>query len=65
MDEEGLGKTQSDKIFIGKPDEMTYDELMRQLERLKMVVDQEGDIRAALMEMVPTYRIPEYSQQVG
>lgn len=65
MSEEGLGKTQSDKIFIGKPGEMTYDELMRQLERLKMIVDEGDDIRAALMDIVPTYRIPEYSQQVG
>ena len=65
MDEEGLGKTQSEKIFIGKPGEITYDELMMQLEQLKMVVEEEGDLRAALMDMVPTYRIPEYNQQSG
>ena len=38
---------------------------MMQLEQLKMVVEEEGDLRVALIDMVPTYRIPEYNQQSG
>lgn len=65
MEEEGLGKTLSDKIFVGKPGEITYSDLMQKLDRLKLVVEQEGDIRRALMDVVPTYRMPGSSEQVG
>lgn len=65
MDEEGLGKTESDKIFIGKPGDITYDALLERLARLKAVVDHGGDIRQVLMDVVPTYNIPEYNQQIG
>lgn len=65
MSEEGLRKTQSDKIFIGKPGEVTYEELMVQLEHLRNTMEEKGDIRAALMRVVPTYQAPGYSEKVG
>lgn len=65
MSEEELGNTQSDKIFIGKPGEITYEELMMQLERLKIIVEEEGDIRVALMNVVPTYHVAVCSEVVS
>lgn len=61
MEEEGLGKTQCHKIFIGKPTALTYEELMEQLQELQQVLDEQGDLRKALMKIVPTYKLPSYA----
>lgn len=65
MSEEGLTETGYEKIFIGKPGDIRYEELLEQLEFLRETVEQGGDIREALMTVVPTYNIPEYNQQTG
>lgn len=65
MSEEGLQKTLSEKIFIGKPIAMNYDEFKKQLDELKSLVDKEGvtpiEVENMLHEVVPTFKryIPE------
>ena len=57
MDEEGLCKTSHSKIFVGKPGDMTLDELESKLEKLKTVLDSDAEtIKKVLAEVVPTYK---------
>jgi len=57
MDEEGLCKTSHSKIFVGKPGDMTLDELESSLEKLRAVVDSDSEtIKKTLAEVVPTYK---------
>lgn len=57
MDEEGLCKTSHSKIFVGKPGDMTLDELKSSLEKLRAVVDSDSEtIKKTLAEVVPTYK---------
>lgn len=65
MDEEGLQKTCSDKIFVGKPGTIDYIQLSKYIEELREVVQNHGDIKKALMEVVPTYRTLDYREQMG
>lgn len=56
MKEEGLQETPNKLIHIGKPIEMDEDKFMHQLEELKdYVVEEPGDIRAKVKEIVTTY----------
>ncbi|MBQ2932409.1 MAG: polysaccharide biosynthesis protein [Clostridia bacterium] len=56
MDEEGLQKTAHSKIFVGKPIEITPEELDAKLEKLKTALSMTtDDIKAVMMEVVPTY----------
>lgn len=56
MNEEGLRETANKRIFIGKPIEYDAEVFERQLERLNEVsLDEEGDVRAVVREIVPTY----------
>lgn len=59
MSEEGLQQTTYEKIFIGKPSDITYETLLDQLEELKLGMEQGKDIRKLLMKIVPTYHIPD------
>ncbi len=63
MSEEGLKNTQHSKIFIGKPMEISEEELAEKLERLRGAIEsQSGDeVKRALTETVPTYRITNNS----
>lgn len=59
MAEEGLGKTSSDKIFIGRPEAVEYNLLLQQIELLKQDMEEGRDIRARLREIVPSYQSME------
>ncbi|WP_054742299.1 polysaccharide biosynthesis protein [Cellulosilyticum ruminicola] len=60
MAEEGLTKTSSDKIFVGKAGEIDFEQLSNYLEELKSVIVNKEDVRKALKSIVPTYRQLEY-----
>ena len=61
MKTEKLSKTKNDKIFIEKVNEVLYKDLMEGLDRLnEAVVTRNNDtIREVVMELVPTYKMPE------
>ena len=60
MNEEGLKETANKMIFIGKPIEFDEDEFRRQLDILEQeAVKEDGDIRAEVMKIVPTYHPTE------
>ena len=57
MDEEGLTKTAHSKIFIGKPIDITEDELKEKLERLESVLHADTEtVKDTMAEVVPTYK---------
>ncbi len=56
MNEEGLQETANRRIFIGKPVAYDAETFEEQLEKLREVaLDEEGDVRAVVKEIVPTY----------
>jgi len=58
MNEEGLAETKYSKIFIGRPVDMEIEELEDKIERLKAVVNTNGnEIKRIVAEVVPTYHI--------
>jgi FlaA1/EpsC-like NDP-sugar epimerase len=61
MDEEGLQKTKNEKIFIGKPQNISNGKLLKQLEELKEVLElnDRKELIKKIKEIVPTYRKPE------
>lgn len=57
MNEEGLKKTAHSKIFVGKPLDISFNELNRNLKRLKSAVPQDEEtIKRIISEIVPTYQ---------
>ncbi len=56
---EGIAKTGNEKIFIAKPELIDMASLDRMLGRLKACLDEDGDMRACLHELVPTFREPD------
>ena len=60
MAEEGLTKTSSDKIFVGKAGEIDFGQLSSYLDELRKVLANKEDVRKALKDIVPTYRQLEY-----
>ncbi|MCI8528487.1 MAG: polysaccharide biosynthesis protein [Lachnospiraceae bacterium] len=57
MNEEGLKETANKMIYIGKPIEFDSEEFERQLDQLySMSLEEEGDIRELVKEIVPTYQ---------
>ncbi len=63
MSEEGLQTTAHNKIFIGKPSDITYEQLLIKLEKLKEIIQDEsisiGKIKSTMKQVVPTYKEPE------
>lgn len=61
MSEEGLTNTSHNKIFIGKPIDITRDHLLQMLDKLKAAVESDDSerIKDAIAEAVPTYKRPE------
>ena len=56
MNEEGLKETEHHKIFIGKPVNMTMEELQEKLDILKQALPNGNEaVKAALAQVVPTY----------
>lgn len=65
MDEEELKKTANNLIHIGKPIEMDYDAFFEKLDALNLASKADSEaIRAAVADMVPTYRRPEGEMKV-
>ncbi len=57
MNEEGLQETANKMIYIGRPIEFDSEEFEHQLERLyQMTLEEKGDIREMVREIVPTYQ---------
>jgi FlaA1/EpsC-like NDP-sugar epimerase len=57
MADEGMDKTENDKIFIGHPPVKSLAQLTEDLDRLEKVVNEDAEsIRAAVMSVVPTYQ---------
>lgn len=58
MSEEGLEETRHDKIFIGRPTYTNIEELKKNLNSLKFVLDNDNieEIKNGIKQMVPTYR---------
>ncbi len=58
MNEEGLEGTAHEKIFIGKPGNLTIEEMDSKIDRLKAAIDEdEEEVKRIIAEVVPTYRI--------
>ena len=58
MSEEGLEETRHDKIFIGRLTYTNIEELKKNLNSLKFVLDNDNieEIKSGIKQMVPTYR---------
>lgn len=64
MKEEGLQETANKMIYIGKPIEYEADDFERQLELLRQAsLDEEGDIREVIKQIVPTYSYEKESKR--
>ena len=60
MNEEGLKETANKMIFIGRPIEFEEEEFRRQLVVLEQeAMNEDGDIRAEVRKIVPTYHPTE------
>lgn len=57
MNEEGMTKTSSEKIFIGKPSDITFSEIIQALKYLQQALVSGIDLKEAMHQVVPTYRI--------
>ncbi|MGB7604962.1 MAG: nucleoside-diphosphate sugar epimerase/dehydratase [Lutisporaceae bacterium] len=55
MDEEGKKATEHKNIFIGKPIEINYDELLKQIRGLEFVLTDSNKLRSAISNIVTTY----------
>ncbi len=53
---EGIAKTESEKIFVAKPELVDKPTLDAMLARLKRCLDEGGDMLACLHELVPTFK---------
>lgn len=57
MNEEGLKETVHSKIFVGKPIDISYEELCGKLELLKEALEKDNDmVKKIVSEVVPTYK---------
>lgn len=58
MNEEGMKKTKSEKIYIGKPIEFDQDEFNKQLQSLRecAYINDTAAIEQVLLKMVPTFK---------
>ena len=67
MEEEGLSNTEHEKIFIGKPSDITEEELSEKLQTMKGLIENEdislAQIKETMHEVVPTYHEPEHDKQ--
>ncbi len=55
---EGIAKTENEKIFIAKPEVISIEQIHQMLNELQQCIDQQGDMRACLHRLVPTFREP-------
>lgn len=59
MADEGIAKTENEKIFIAKPEVFSEEAIQHMLSRLRQCLEEKGDMRACLHELVPTFREAE------
>ena len=63
MSEEGLQTTAHNKIFIGKPSDITYEQMLKKLGKLEEIIQDENisvnRIKDTMKQVVPTYKEPE------
>jgi len=55
LDEEGIKSTVHDKIFIGRPLDIEYMDLMEKLRKLELCMDDPVKLRECMAIIVPTY----------
>lgn len=65
MAEEGLERTEHEKIFIGKPSEFNIDTLRVNLDKLRVGLNNEENIKDIVAELVPTYLRKSEEEQVA
>ena len=63
LDGEGISRTENRKIFIAKPEQISVDRLEAMLDTLRQCIEEGGDMRACLHELVPTFREPQQVNQ--
>ena len=67
MSEEGLEKTEHNKIFVGQPSEITNEELEGKLLKLQELIENENvsiqRIKTTMKQVVPTYNEPEQEKK--
>lgn len=64
MNEEGLKKTEHNKIFVGQPIDLSASELEDILERLKVAVTMnDNEVKKVVSEVVPTYHMQNETQE--
>lgn len=63
MEEEGLTKTASEKIFVAKPGDIPYHILLEKIERLGEGVANGKNIREMLGQVVTTYKMPKKDER--
>lgn len=63
MSEEGLQTTAHNKIFIGKPSDITCEQMLKKLGKLEEIIQDENisvnRIKDTMKQVVPTYKEPE------
>lgn len=63
QNEEGVTRTNVEKVLVTRPEHFEWDEIEQKLQTLKDCLDQNGDMRAVLREVIPTYYEPETLNQ--
>ena len=67
MKEEGLTQTEHNKIFIGKPSQITNEELENKIKVLQELVENENvdisNIKQTMKKIVPTYKEAKQEQK--
>lgn len=64
MSEEGLTNTEHDKIFIGRPSDIIFDEVLQQIEILKDNMHNRELLKDCLERIVPTYKRPQHDEVI-
>lgn len=56
LNEEGIGSTTHDRIFVGSPSKISHSELAKEIARLeKIVCEEQGIVREAVKHLVPNF----------
>ena len=55
---EGIDKTENEKIFVAQPEVFTMEQIDEIMRDLAQCIDTQGDMRACLHRLVPTFREP-------
>lgn len=63
MDDENIVRTGLEKIFIAKPEVVTAETLDTMLATLQTCLNANGDMRACLHTLVPTFQEPDVVNQ--